>query len=186
MSKRSSQRVLAIDPYSRGVGFAVLEGPHGLIDFGLKSTGKADSEKVARATQALIERFRPDVLALEDWNAPGSRRCGRVQTLLNQIVAAEQKRVRVCLIDVKRLRRIGQLPHTSTKYGRARFVAERFPELQPFLPRFRKIWMPEDDRMSIFDAVGFALACLATKVPKIDAPENTETPPEGMSESSVA
>ena len=36
-------------------------------------------------------------------------------------------------------------------------IAERFPELAPRLPRFRKPWMSEDYRMSIFDAVALAL-----------------------------
>ena len=30
-------------------------------------------------------------------------------------------------------------------------IANRFPELDPRLPRFRKPWMSEDYRMSIFD-----------------------------------
>jgi hypothetical protein len=37
-------------------------------------------------------------------------------------------------------------------------IAKRFPELALRLPRFRKPWMSEDYRMSIFDAAGFALA----------------------------
>jgi hypothetical protein len=36
-------------------------------------------------------------------------------------------------------------------------IAKRFPELAPRLPRFRKPWMSEDYRMSIFDAVAMAL-----------------------------
>ena len=45
----------------------------------------------------------------------------------------------------------------TTKYEGAVAIAKRFPELAPRLPRFRKPWMSEDYRMSIFDAVGFAL-----------------------------
>jgi len=63
---------------------------------------------------------------------------------------------------------IGPLPHTATKHGRARLVADRFPELEPFLPPVRKIWMHEDDRMSIFDAASFALACLPAETPEAD------------------
>jgi len=36
-------------------------------------------------------------------------------------------------------------------------IAERLPELAPWQPPFRKPWMSEDERMSIFDAVAFAL-----------------------------
>ena len=162
MRKKPARRVLAIDPYSRGVGFAVLEGPERLIDWGLRTTGRADNGKAVRVIEKLIDRFQPDVLALEDWDAAGSRRCGRVEELLDRIAAEEGKRAIVRLITLHEIRAIRSLPHTSTKYGRACLLAERFPELQPFRPPFRKPWMPEDDRMAIFDAVSFAVACFPT------------------------
>jgi hypothetical protein len=160
MRKKSAIRVLAVDPFSRGVGFAVLEGPECLVDWGLRTTAKADNAKSASVIQQLIERFRPDVLALEDWNAVGARRCARVETLLDGIAAEEGKRVLVRLIARREIRALGPLSETSTKYGRACLLADRFPELQAFLPPLRKLWMPEDDRMAIFDAVSFAAACL--------------------------
>lgn len=162
MRKETAKRVSAIDPFSRGVGFAVLEGPECLIDWGLRTTGRADNAKAARVIEKLIDRFRPDGLALEDWDSAGSRRCGRVQKLLDRIAAAEGRRVLVRLITRRQIRAIGSLPQTSTKHGRACLLAERFPELQPFLPPFRKLWMPEDDRMAVFDAVSFAVACFRT------------------------
>ena len=170
---RSLKRVLAIDPFSRGAGFAVLEGPDNLIDWGLKTTRRADNKKAVRAIESLIGRFRPDVLALEDWKSAGSRRCSRVQKLLGRITANGRKHVRVRLISRRHLRAIGPLPRAATKYGRARFLAERFPELQPFLPRFRKIWMPEDERTAVFDAAGFALACFPRTAPAADPPQQT-------------
>jgi hypothetical protein len=159
MRKETARRVLAIDPFSRGVGFAVLEGPDRLIDWGTRSTGQADNARAARVIAKLIDRFRPDVLALEDWDSAGSRRCDRVQKLLDRIAATEGRRVLVRVINRREIRAIGPLPLTSTKQGRASFLAERFPELQAFLPPVRKPWMPEDDRMAIFDAASFAAAC---------------------------
>jgi len=50
------------------------------------------------------------------------------------------------------------LPIFSTAEAIAMAIAKRFPELAPRLPRFRKPWMSEDYRMSIFDAVGLGLA----------------------------
>jgi len=57
MRKETSKRVLAIDPYSRGVGFAVLEGPECLIDWGIRTTGRADNAKASRVIGKLIDRF---------------------------------------------------------------------------------------------------------------------------------
>jgi hypothetical protein len=171
MKTRPPKRILGIDPFSRGVGFAVLEGQGNavtLVDWGLRTTGKADNGKSAHAIEALIDRFRPDILALENWDAPGSRRCHRVDLLLNGIASSRDRRLRVRLVSKRQVSGIGPLPHTATKHGRARLVADRFPELEPFLPPVRKIWMHEDDRMSIFDAASFALACLPAETPEAD------------------
>lgn len=166
MQRNTVTRVLALDPFSRGVGFAVLEGPEHLIDWGLKTTGRADNGKAIRAIEVLVARFQPDVLAVEDSDAAGSRRGGRVQQLLDRIVSAKSPRLPVRLVSRRQLSAIGPLPQASTKYGRACLLAERFPELQPSLPRFRKSYMSEDDRMAIFDAVGFAVACFPEREPK--------------------
>jgi len=163
MRKIAVTRVLAIDPFSRGVGFAVLEGPDCVVDFGLKITRQADNAKAARVIDKLIDRFRPDILALEDWDSVGSRRCARVEQLLDRIAASKRNDLRVRLVTAHQLRGIGPLPQASTKYGRASLLAGRFPELHPFLPPVRKPWMPEDDRMAIFDATGFAVAYLQIK-----------------------
>jgi hypothetical protein len=162
MRQETEKRVLAIDPFSRGVGFAVVEGQDRLIDWGIRTTGRADNAKSTCVIDKLIDRFRPDVLILEDWDSAGSRRCQRVQTLLDRIAADEGKRVLVRLVTRREIRAIGPLPLTSSKHGRAAFLAERFPEVQPFLPPLRRIWMPEDDRMAIFDALSFAVASIRT------------------------
>jgi hypothetical protein len=98
MQQRIIKRILAIDPFSRGVGFAVLEGPEELIDWGLKTTGRADNRKAVRIVETLIDRFQPDMLALENWDAAGSRRCRRVETLLNLVANGAWKGLRVRLV----------------------------------------------------------------------------------------
>jgi hypothetical protein len=45
----------------------------------------------------------------------------------------------------------------SNKQDIAIAITARYPELAPRLPHFRKPWMSEDYRMSIFDAVGLGL-----------------------------
>jgi len=159
MTRGPIKRILAIDPFSRGVGFAVFEKNIGLMDWGLKSTGRADNRKAVTVIEELIDRFKPDLLALEDWEATGARRCQRVEILLNLIANGTWKGLRVRLITQREIRHIGPLPAAATKYGRATILAERFPELRAFLPPVRKPWMSEDARMSIFDAVAFAFVC---------------------------
>src|SRR5258708_25976996 len=82
-------RVLAIDPSTKGVGFAVLEGPERLIDWGIKQaegeTDDAKNAERAKIVAALIDRYRPRILALVHAAAYDSRRRQRVHTLLSAI-----------------------------------------------------------------------------------------------------
>jgi hypothetical protein len=139
-----------------------MEGPDVLVDWGLKSTGRADNRKSSRALDKLIERFQPDILILEDWDSTGSRRCERVDRLLSRIASRDKRQPGVRLVNSRKLRLIGPAAQTNTKYGRALLPSARFPEVHPFLPPIRKPWMPEDNRMAIFDALGFALAYFST------------------------
>ena len=51
----------------------------------------------------------------------------------------------------------------ATKRQIAEAIAREFPELEPRLPPVRKIWMSEDRRMSIFDAVSLAITFFHSK-----------------------
>jgi hypothetical protein len=173
MTQQTFKRVLGIDPFSSGVGFAVLEGPNELIDWGTRSTRIANSEKAVLVIEKLIDRYEPDLLAIENWESEGARRRPRIEALLDRIVVDERKRLPVRLIAPNEIRRVGSVPRSGTKHGRATLLAERFPELAPFLPRPRKIWDSEDSRMSIFDAAAFAIACFPAKK---DTPGGTDEP----------
>src|SRR5579883_3024387 len=79
-------RVLAIDPCSRGVGYALFEGPKPpLIDFGVAQATREKNIESLRRIADLIRRYQPDVIALEDYAGDASRRCRRVRELIARI-----------------------------------------------------------------------------------------------------
>src|SRR5215472_16589974 len=78
-------RVLAIDPSTRGFGFAVLEGPERLIDWGVKETKTDKKKRSLKLIAELMKRYQPKVFVLEDFEEKGSRRCRRVGELINDI-----------------------------------------------------------------------------------------------------
>src|SRR5213593_4712960 len=81
----AENRVLALDPTSRGLGFAVLEGPVRLIDWGTKDAGRADSILALRHLGGLLDHYRPDRLVVEDVSASGTRRRERVRDMIGSI-----------------------------------------------------------------------------------------------------
>lgn len=154
----NDKRVLAIDPSTRGFGFAVLEGPDRLIDWGVKETKKNKNARSLKLIEDLIDRYLPSVIVVEDYRGKGSRRCHRIQELINDISKLASKRqIKVRSFSRAKVKQTFSESGASNKQEIATAVARRFPELAPRLPRFRKPWMSEDYRMSIFDAVSFGL-----------------------------
>jgi hypothetical protein len=107
------------------------------------------------------------VVGVEDYTGKGSRRCRRIQGLINDISKLASKRnIRVRSVSRVKVKQGFSESGASNKQEIAIAIAKQFPELVPRLPRFRKPWMSEDYRMSIFDAVAFGIAFFnATKLP---------------------
>jgi Holliday junction resolvasome RuvABC endonuclease subunit len=152
-------RVLAIDPSTRGFGFAILEGPEKLIDWGVKETKKNKNRMTLKLVADLIERYQPSMVVVEDYQEKGSRRSQRVSELINDISKlASNRKIRVRSVSRAKVKLAFAESGASNKHEIETAIAGRFQELAPRLPRFRKPWMSEDYRMSIFDAVALAIA----------------------------
>jgi len=151
-------RVLAIDPNHKGFGYAILEAPNELIDWGTKKTGRNKNENALLQIQELIERYQPSIMLVEDTARPGSHRRGRIRELIaRMIVLAASEGVRSCKISRKMVQKVFSVFGCSTKQEIAQTIARYLSELARSLPACRKAWMSEDSRMSIFDAVAMAL-----------------------------
>jgi Holliday junction resolvasome RuvABC endonuclease subunit len=151
-------RVLAIDPSTRGFGFAVLEGPDRLIDWGVKETKNDKKNRSLKLIAKLIDQYQPTIIVVENYAARGSRRCGRVQELIDDLSnLAAERNVKVRSFSRLKVKQAFVEAGAKNKYEIALAIARRFPELSPRVPRFRKPWMSEDYRMSIFDGWGSAL-----------------------------
>lgn len=152
-------RVLALDPFARGFGFVVLEGPENLIDWGMKEARKNKTARSLEQTAALIEHYQPDVVVVENVTNKSCRRRSRVQELIQEILAlAASRQVRVSSVSRQAVKTAFAHAGVQTKDAIADVVAQRLPELARRRPPLRKSWMSEDERMSIFDAAAFTLA----------------------------
>jgi hypothetical protein len=155
--KEYSLRVVAIDPTTRGFGYAVLEGPKNLIDWGLVHVLLRTDRNILSRVENILDRCLPDILVLEDGR--GTRRRERARRLI-KLIEEMAKRRKVPVVRVSRTRVRQTLSPARTKQDIALAIASIFPEIAPRLPRYRRPWMSEDERMNIFDAVSFALAAL--------------------------
>lgn len=154
MQRERPKTILAIDPTSRGFAFAVLETPAFLVDWGERIIpGKTGG--LLRKVDDLLTHHQPAVLVVEDVAAKGCRRRKRAREEINrmeQLALARGVRVE----RASRLAVLRTFAPAKSKYEAALWLAESFPVLGQHLPRRRKAWMSEDQRMNTFDALGFA------------------------------
>ncbi|HEY6807083.1 MAG TPA: crossover junction endodeoxyribonuclease RuvC [Pyrinomonadaceae bacterium] len=154
-------RVLAIDPGTKQLGVAVLEG-NDLIYYAVKtihdrSTSLKVLQQIAELTRTLIGTYGPDYLAIE-------------RTFLIQRSAAL---LSVATAEIKSVARAFKLPiyeykpstirrficdsDTAKKRDVAIAIGQRFPELSRHLRTLNR-W-DEIYYANIFDAVGVGLMC---------------------------
>lgn len=152
-----NSRVLAIDPGCRGFGYAVLEGPKTLVDWGINGTPEDKTAQTCRKVRRLIKFYSPEILVLEDFAGDGSRRCLRVQLLIGELRRlAASSGVRTAKFSRADIQTAIVGPR-GTKREIALALGHRFPELAPYVPPRRRPWMGEDYRMNAFDAVSLAV-----------------------------
>jgi hypothetical protein len=151
-------RVLGIAPSSRGFGFALMEGDNVLVDWGVKRVKGDKNARSLSNVANLIEHYKPNAIVLENTRSQGSRRRSRVQALIEDIVElAKEQNITVKRFSRKQLNRGFIKEKRGTKHTLATYLAARFPEELGFrLPPKRQIWMNQDYRMDIFDAVALA------------------------------
>jgi Holliday junction resolvasome RuvABC endonuclease subunit len=156
-------RVLAIDPISRGFGFVLIEqeGPE-LVDWGVKVCAREELA-CAVALRSLIARSEPTVIVFED---PGTARSLR-RIALEGFVGNVSDGISDLAIPVRmysreEVRQAFARARAKTKAEIADLLVRRFPELRGRKPPERNIWESEDVRTSIFDALSLALTHLAS------------------------
>lgn len=150
-------RILALDAFTRGFGFVVMEGQN-LIDWGMKEARENKNARSLADLTLLIARYQPDAIVVEDPTEDRCRRCPRVRQFIRSVLKlAESREVHTYCISREAVTAVFAPSGAHTKDAIAAVIANRFPELAVRRPPLRKPWASEAERMSIFDAAAFAL-----------------------------
>ncbi|HZR84211.1 MAG TPA: hypothetical protein VFD92_24145 [Candidatus Binatia bacterium] len=159
--KKRRRRALAVDLNTRGFGFVVLEGNDRLVDWGLRDIRHNKERLTLEKIDELIRLYRPSVLVVEDVDDPTARRGPRIEALVRRVAdVAAEKRLPVRRISAGKVRGLFASQGAVTKHDVAGVIVARFPELAPYRPPRRRLWMSEDQRQAVFDAVTLAIANL--------------------------
>ena len=160
MSKQelNHKRVLALDFGTRGFGYAVMEGPHQLIDWGVREVRKNKNQRSLKKVEQLIDRYQPDALVLEDYARQDKRRPDRVRALIGRIEeTAIQAGTKAHTFSRAKIKEAFVATGAVSRYEIATTLSRWFPELVSHLPPKRKLWTPEHPQMGLFDAVALAM-----------------------------
>lgn len=174
MTHENSQNlVLSIYPFSRGFAFVLFEAPESPFDWGVKEIReKHKNTKTLDAIKKIIDRYRPEVLVIEDTTGKDSRRTSRIRKLYRMLVhLAEAEYVELRRCSKTEVKACFASVGASTKYEIARAIATQIPAFAHRIPPLRKIWMSEDSRQSLFDAAALGLTFYCLK--GTQANENT-------------
>lgn len=113
------------------------------------------------ALDTLLTRYKPDVLVVEDISAPTFRRGKRARSIITAL-ADRALSYGIAVTEITRpdvYAHFG-IPDAAPKIAIAQKVAERFPELAPYVPAGRRAWEREAYWMPVFEAVGMIVAVL--------------------------
>jgi hypothetical protein len=131
---REKRPILAIDPTHDGVSFVFIE--NGVpVDWGLHRDDGNEMEILDR----LIADYAPQVVLLEDPNAPGCERRARMRLLLHRFATrAGSLGLTVVKVSRREVRNVWRARGVTRKQASAVHIARLFPDLEPLLPRPRK------------------------------------------------
>src|SRR5437763_1697402 len=134
MHNLKDARVLAIDLYTRGFCFAVLETREHLLDYGSRIATGDRTQEILQSLDKIIVRYKPEVLVMEDCPPKESKRCKRIQGIVWAIInLASSRKLYVYRFTRERVR------HTfaatgKTKYDIAAEIGRRYMHLAKRIP----------------------------------------------------
>lgn len=134
---RTATRVLAIDPGTKEMGFAVLQG-HALVDQGVKAIkkGRPVQETLTRGLElvaGLIEDFRPETFVIEETLIGRNRSAALLNIFADKIQAlAKRQGLRVLSFAPSAVKKAVCGHGWATKAEVAKAVVAHYPELRAY------------------------------------------------------
>jgi hypothetical protein len=149
--------LLALYPNAVGLGYAVFERELRATDWGIKAARKRKHHTTVQNAAELLRHFSPThlILPARTLVMKGSERLH--QTSLDIARLSHEYGSRVHRYSRADIRSCFAKHGAESKDAIVAVIAKLLPEFQQHVPPRRRIWMSEDYRMGLFDAVALAM-----------------------------
>jgi hypothetical protein len=161
------ERLLALEIRPGRFGFAVFEGVTTLLDWGVRAhDGKSllFGSTAPTTIERLIDLYAPGAIVARQQNASPRHAPKQISAIVRGIKSAAARRsIELHLVDPTAIQRFYAGHDLRTKHQIATAISEWFDELSWKLPPKRRLWEAEPFNLLIFDAVGTAVAFMASE-----------------------
>ena len=163
------KRLLALEIRASKLGFAVLEGPARLLDWGVRSFGE-QNQKVRSAVSdriiTLLTFHNPSAVVVRARKYHSTLNNKKFLAIVSEI-RADTKRYssKLCILTTHQVQNHFALRGKVTKHDIATSLANQFEELSWKLPHRRKAFQSEAPAMLVFDALANGIAFVERQTP---------------------
>jgi Holliday junction resolvasome RuvABC endonuclease subunit len=150
----SNPIVLALYPNARGLGYACVELPQRLLDYGVVTVNPISNGKVLRRVEKFMDYLKPKIILIREGSSLTTFKAARIKKLIDAITTlAGEKNLTVHHYSRDQVKEVFEQFGATSKYQISQKIVSWFPTLKPFAPKVQKAWENEDYYMGIFDAL---------------------------------
>lgn len=144
---------LSVFPNKRGFGYACLADPQEPIDYGTVTVRPLSRQKILSRYTHLLDYLQPELIILRDGRRDNMCHSGRIKNIVAAMENECHSRDCHCFQYTRaQIRMVFSQFGARSRYEIAQLLVQWFPELESRAPKRRKLWMPEDYYIGIFDA----------------------------------
>jgi hypothetical protein len=158
-------RYIGIAVRPRSFGFVIVEDGS-VLDSGVRMCARSEFDNcLGQRFVRILQTYCPSVAII----CTPSRTAGERRRVIAATIKNHAKRLgtEVACIRPAAISRYFRRHNASTRYEIAQVVARILPELAWKLPPKRKPWLPEHDRMAIFDGAAAVIAHTIREKPSL-------------------
>jgi len=148
--------ILALYPNSIGIGYACIQVPERLIDFGVATVKPISNSKLLKRTERFMDYYKPKIILLKE--AISSKKTERVDKLIEAIsTLSGEKGLHVYRYNRLQIKDVFEIFGAHSKFDMVQKIVKMLPDLKARAPEARKWYEKDHYQMAVFNAVSLVV-----------------------------